>query len=68
MSKRKENLQIQIDKDGNVQFEYKGVRGKKCVDATQELEVALGKVQDRQKTADYYKKDPDEPVYERRGN
>ena len=56
--KQKEELFITIDTDGSVEMEYKGKKGKSCTDATQEIELALGKVQDRQKTSDYYKKDP----------
>lgn len=63
---KKEELVIRIGKDGNVNMEYKGATGKKCVDATEEIEVALGKVAKREKTADYYKPDPKKDVYETR--
>jgi hypothetical protein len=53
-----ENLTITIDKDGSVELEYKGLKGKACMDATEKVEQMIGTVTDRQKTADYFKKDP----------
>ena len=61
----KEEITITIGPDGTINMEYKGVTGKKCVDATQELEVALGKVEERQHTPDYYKPDPEREVFEK---
>lgn len=62
---QKEEITITISPDGSINMEYKGVTGKKCIDATQELEVALGKVENREKTADYYKPDPEKKVFEK---
>ncbi len=50
----KHEIDITIDDDGNVSFEVKGVKGKKCLEITKELEEALGIVKDRRKTGEYY--------------
>ena len=63
----KEQIKVTISPKGEVKMEYKGQTGKSCIDATQEIEVALGKVDEksREKTADYYKPDPERKVFER---
>lgn len=45
-----------------------GVAGKKCIEQTKELEVYLGKVMNKEFTADYYKPEPigPEPWIKRR--
>ncbi len=65
-SMAKEELIITVAKDGGITMEVKGVAGKSCMETTQEIEVALGKVDSKEKTADYYKPDPDRKVYETR--
>ena len=37
-----EEVQVIIEKDGRVRIEVRGVKGKACLDLTQELEQALG--------------------------
>ena len=44
---REEKLIILIDKEGNPSIEVKGVKGKKCLDLTKELEGILGVVKTR---------------------
>ncbi len=61
----KETLVVTIAPDGQIKMEYKGKTGSECVQTTQEIEAAIGKVENREKTADYYKPDPDRPVFEK---
>jgi len=57
----KEVIRVTIKPDGNMQVAVEGVQGKNCIEATQDLEVFLGKQKgERELTADYYKK-PDAP-------
>ncbi|MHC4831509.1 MAG: DUF2997 domain-containing protein [Planctomycetota bacterium] len=53
----KHEIEITIDDDGNVSFEVKGVKGKKCLEITKDLEEALGMVKSREHTGDYYQTD-----------
>ena len=50
----KDELEITIDKDGNVSIKVIGGDGSKCVELTKELEEALGLVDKRQFTEEYY--------------
>lgn len=56
----KETIRVKIDKDGNMEISVSGIRGKTCTEITSDLEVYLGRVGEREYTADYYKK-PEEP-------
>jgi hypothetical protein len=49
-----EYIDVFIHPDGSVQMEVKGVRGKKCLDLTKNLEQALGEVRERKLTKEYY--------------
>ena len=51
---QKHEIQIDIDDNGNVSFQVKGVKGKKCLEITKELEQALGIVKSQEKTAEFY--------------
>ena len=51
----KEVIRVKIDKQGGMQFEVAGAKGKSCTELTEGLEVYLGKVTEREFTADYYK-------------
>jgi hypothetical protein len=51
---QKHEIQIDIDDNGNVSFQVKGVKGKKCLEITKELEAALGIVKTQEKTAEFY--------------
>jgi len=44
---REEKLIILIDKEGNPSIEVEGIKGKKCLDLTKELEGILGVVKTR---------------------
>ena len=50
----KHEIDITIDDDGNVTFMVKGVKGKKCLEITKDLEEALGIVRSREKTQEFY--------------
>lgn len=57
----KEVIRIKIKKDGTTVIRAEGIEGKSCIEATEPLEVFLGKQKgDKELTADYYKK-PDAP-------
>jgi hypothetical protein len=46
-----QEVEVVIDKDGQVRIEVRGVKGLSCLDVTRALEAALGgQVQDRQLT------------------
>lgn len=47
-------ITIKIGKDGNAQIDVKGVKGRSCVDLTQGLEEAIGKVVDADVTPEFY--------------
>ena len=47
-------IEIDIDSAGNVSFQVKGVKGKKCMELTKEFEEALGLVTKRDKTTEFY--------------
>ena len=49
-----DELEIKIDKDGNVTIKVVDGDGERCLDLTKDLEEALGLVTDRQLTSDYY--------------
>lgn len=49
-----------IDPEGNLKMEYEGETGSACLEATKEIEIAIGGTKiDEGKTSDYYK--PDDP-------
>ena len=46
-----QEIDVIIEKDGQVRIEVRGVKGPSCLDLTKELEAALGgQVEDRQMT------------------
>lgn len=50
-----EEIDVFIDKNGQVRVEVRGVKGMSCLDVTKALEAALGgRVQDRQMTPEAY--------------
>ncbi len=49
-----EELEIKVDRDGNVTIHVKGVSGDECVRITGSIEEALGAVADRVLTGDYF--------------
>jgi hypothetical protein len=51
-------LEITIDKTGRVQVAVRGVQGEGCLGLTKNIENAVGRVEEREYTAEYY----DQPV------
>ena len=52
---KSEEIEVIIDRDGEVQIRVRGVKGKSCLALTQALEEQLGgKVDKRSLTSDYY--------------
>ena len=53
-----QEIDIYIDKDGQVKIEVRGVKGQKCLDLTKDLEMALGgKIEARDMTSEYHEQD-----------
>ncbi|HEX3001552.1 MAG TPA: DUF2997 domain-containing protein [Methanoregula sp.] len=59
-----QEVEITIDKEGRIQVNVKGVQGTGCLALTRELEDALGVVERREYSAEYYQQETD--VYEHR--
>ena len=55
--KKMEEIEITIDPEGRVSLLVKGVKGKMCTELTSDLEDAVGHVESRQWTSEYYRKD-----------
>ncbi len=53
-----QELEITIDKEGRVQVAVRGVKGQGCLELTKGIENAVGIVEEREYTAEYY----EEPV------
>lgn len=50
-----EEIEVFIDKDGQVRIEVRGVKGMSCLDLTKDLEEALGgEVEEREMTSEAY--------------
>lgn len=49
-----QEVKIIISKDGKIQMEVDGVKGKKCIDITDDIEKILGSVQERKLKPSYY--------------
>jgi len=47
-------LEITIDKEGRVQVAVRGVQGEGCLGLTKNIENAVGTVEEREYTAEYY--------------
>jgi len=54
-----QEMEITIDKEGRIQVTVKGVQGTGCLALTRELENAVGVVEQREYTADYYQQEAD---------
>lgn len=50
-------IKVHIAKDGDVKIETSGFTGQACKDATKALEKALGAVDNREYTDEYYAQD-----------
>jgi Protein of unknown function (DUF2997) len=56
-----EEIEVIIDKDGNVRIEVRGVKGTACLDLTRDLEAALGgEVELREMQPEAYEASPQE--------
>lgn len=51
---KKHEIEFTIDDNGNVSFEVKGIKGKRCLEVTKEIEEVLGIVVNREHTSEYY--------------
>ncbi len=49
-----EQIEIQIDRDGNVTVHVEGAKGDECIRITEHLEHALGPVTDRSYSTEYF--------------
>ena len=49
-----QELEITIDKEGRVQVAVRGIRGEGCLALTKNIENAVGTVEEREYTAEYY--------------
>jgi hypothetical protein len=47
-------LEITIDREGRVQVAVRGVQGESCLAMTKNIEEAVGTVEEREYTAEYY--------------
>ncbi len=54
MSIQQTEIEITIDKQGNVAYKVKGLKGKDCIKSTKFLDNALGEVVKREYTREYY--------------
>lgn len=50
----KAEIEVLIAADGTVTIKTHGLRGEACIEETKTLEQAVGKVQRREKTREYY--------------
>lgn len=50
----KAEIEVLIGADGTVTIKTHGLRGEACIEETKALEQAVGKVQRREKTSEYY--------------
>ena len=55
-----DEIEIEIDAQGQVKIWVKGVDGPKCLQLTHELEALIGEVIGRELTAEYYQSNDDE--------
>jgi hypothetical protein len=60
-----EQIEIQVDRDGNVTVHVEGVKGDECIRITKSLEEALGPVTDRSFSAEYFESQATENIVEK---
>ena len=53
----KKDIFFTIDENGEVKIEVKGAPGEDCLKLTKEIEEALGIVEERSMTAEFYQKE-----------
>lgn len=49
-----QELEIIINKDGNIEVRVRGSNGDQCLEMTRELEESLGKLEHREYSPEYY--------------
>ena len=54
MSVQKTEIKITIDKQGNISYKVKGLKGKDCIKSTEFLDKELGEVTSREHTREYF--------------
>lgn len=59
---------VDIDDEGGVEVKTHGFKGKACINASQFIEEALGKIANVKKTGEYYAEELTEKVKVRHGN
>lgn len=62
-----QELEITIDNEGRVLVHVNGVKGEGCLALTKNLENAVGNVQERSFSADYYEQPVDVSQYQKTG-
>jgi hypothetical protein len=60
-----QQIEIQVDYDGNVTVHVEGVKGEECIRITRSLEEALGSVTDRSFCAEYFEEQVSERTAEK---
>ena len=62
-----QELEITIDNEGRVLVHVSGVKGEDCIALTKNLENAVGDVQERSFSADYYEQPVEVTQYQKAG-
>lgn len=62
-----QELEITIDKEGRVRVAVRGVHGEGCLALTKNIENAVGTVEEREYTAEYYEQPVTVKGYMRNG-
>ncbi len=57
MMSAKQEIEVTISADGQVSLRPTGVKGDDCVELTRAIEEAVGEVERREFTAEYYERD-----------
>lgn len=60
-----QELEITIDKEGRVQVAVRGIHGEGCIALTKNIENAVGEVEERKYTAEYYEQPAEVSEYQR---
>jgi hypothetical protein len=62
-----QELEITIDRNGRVQVAARGIRGEGCLGMTKNIENAVGTVEKREYTAEYYEEPVDQYHHQKNG-
>lgn len=62
-----QELEITIDNEGRVVVHVTGVKGEDCLALTKNLETAVGNVQERSFSSDYYEQPVEVSQYQKNG-